>query len=93
MGKNGGGVSVFDGQSITNYPSQGDPGYFPESGYGGWVSAILQDSRGNLWYGGWNEVRMYDGEYITVIDTTQIRGLKPVLSILEDSRGNIWFGS
>ena len=59
-----------------------------------YVSSILEDSHGNLWFGTWyGGVSMYDGETFTHF--TQNEGLSNnyVLSILEDSHGNLWFGT
>ncbi len=59
-----------------------------------YVLSILEDSRGNLWFGSWGGgVSMYDGESFTHF--TRKEGLSDhrIQSILEDNHGNIWFGT
>ena len=58
------------------------------------VRSILEDSRGNLWFGTENGgVSIYYGEDFTYF--TQKDGLSEsgIMSILEDSHGNLWFGT
>ena len=57
------------------------------------VRSMLEDSRGNLWFGTKRGgVSMYNGETFTHF--TEKEGLSGdfVYSILEDSHGNLWFG-
>ncbi|KPL15961.1 MAG: hypothetical protein AMS26_06275 [Bacteroides sp. SM23_62] len=59
-----------------------------------YVLSILEDSRGNLWFGSWGGgVSMYNGESFTHF--TRKEGLSDhrIQSILEDSHGNLWFGT
>ena len=57
------------------------------------ISAILEDTKGNYWFGSNEGVCLFDGEsfqYFTVEDgltDNQIR------SIQEDNNGNVWFGT
>ncbi|MEP1777956.1 MAG: two-component regulator propeller domain-containing protein [Reichenbachiella sp.] len=56
------------------------------------VRAIMEDSRGNLWFGTWDGVSKYDGATFAHYNTKHgLKGNK-VFSILEDKKGNIWFG-
>jgi len=58
------------------------------------VLSILEDRRGNLWFGtGGGGVSMYNGE--TFIHYTEKEGLSNnlVWAITEDSLGNLWFGT
>lgn len=57
------------------------------------VTAIFEDSKGNMWFGTTNGVSRYDGK--TFQNFTQIDGLTldTVGAILEDSRGALWFGT
>lgn len=57
------------------------------------VTAIFEDSKGNMWFGTTNGVSRYDGK--TFQNFTQIDGLTldTVGAILEDSRGSLWFGT
>jgi signal transduction histidine kinase/ligand-binding sensor domain-containing protein/class 3 adenylate cyclase len=58
------------------------------------ISCMLQDSRGNLWFGSMGGgVCKYDGKYFTHF--TQEQGLiaNNVTCVLEDQQGNLWFGT
>jgi len=60
------------------------------------ITSILEDSRGNLWFGTWfgtAGVCKYDGTSFTHF--TQKEGLSNnfITSILEDRNGNLWFGT
>ena len=57
------------------------------------ITAIFEDSKGNMWFGTTNGVSRYDGK--TFQNFTQIDGLAldTVGAILEDSRGALWFGT
>ena len=58
------------------------------------VRSILEDKRGNLWFGTYGGgVSKYDGKCFT--NFTEKEGLinNVVLSILEDKWGNLWFGT
>ena len=57
------------------------------------VKSILEDSRGNLWFGTLGGVNMFNGETFTHF--TEKEGLNDnrVNSILEDSHGNLWFST
>lgn len=57
------------------------------------ITAIFEDSKGNMWFGTTNGVSRYDGN--TFQNFTQIDGLAldTVGAILEDSRGALWFGT
>ena len=59
-----------------------------------YIQSILEDRRGNLWFGTWGGgVSMYIGE--SFIHLTEKEGLisNNVRAILEDSHGNLWFGT
>jgi len=59
-----------------------------------YVSDILEDSHGNLWFATWGGgASLYDGETFTHF--TEKEGLisNILMSILEDSHGNLWFGT
>ncbi|VUD56385.1 Chemotaxis protein CheA [Thalassocella blandensis] len=66
----------------------------------GEVRAILQDSQGYMWFGGWNSLVRFDGYDVSpVYLTTQEAGkvaLVPTTMtthLYEDSRKNIWVGT
>ena len=59
-----------------------------------YVSSILEDSHGNLWFGtGGGGVSMYNGETFTHFTEKEGLSNNVVWSILEDSHGNLWFGT
>ncbi|MFA0962333.1 two-component regulator propeller domain-containing protein [Roseivirga sp. BDSF3-8] len=56
------------------------------------VRAIMEDSRGNVWFGSMQEGgAMYDGERFTYFDETNGLGDNMVSAIYEGSDGLIWF--
>ena len=59
-----------------------------------YIISILEDKRGNLWFGTWGSgVSRYDGTNFTHF--TEKEGLSDdqVLCMAEDNSGNIWFGT
>ncbi|MEO8149631.1 MAG: two-component regulator propeller domain-containing protein [Bacteroidia bacterium] len=62
-------------------------------GPGGFVSNMLQDKAGNIWFGTWEGIFRYDGKFFT--NFSEVNGLSydPVFSIAEDKNGNLWFGT
>ncbi len=57
------------------------------------VGAILEDSRGYLWFGTSNGAIRYDGKWMTHYGEQEGLGKNAVRSIVEDKRGNIWFAT
>jgi len=58
------------------------------------VQSLLQDKRGNLWFGTHGGgVTRYDGEYFSHYTTDHGLNGNIVKSMFEDSKGNIWFGT
>ncbi len=58
------------------------------------VRSILEDSRGNIWFGTWSGgVSMYNGQTFTHYSVKEGLSDNSVLSCLEDSSGNLWFGT
>ena len=57
------------------------------------ISSLIEDSKGNLWFGVWGEgVYRYDGKSFTNFTTKD--GLpSEVTRIIEDQKGNLWFGA
>jgi ligand-binding sensor domain-containing protein/serine phosphatase RsbU (regulator of sigma subunit) len=56
--------------------------------------SILEDKRGNLWFGTYGGgVSRYDGESFTHFTTKEGLSHNMVFSMLEDRRGNLWFGT
>jgi ligand-binding sensor domain-containing protein/signal transduction histidine kinase len=82
-----GGVSKYDGRSLTNYStSQGLSSDV--------VSSILEDKRGNIWIGTTNAgVHKFDGRYITRYSTTKGLGDNFVWNMMQDKNGDMWFAT
>lgn len=56
------------------------------------VRSILHDSKGNHWFGSWNEgVGRYDGTSLTYFTTKDGLGHDQIRSIHEDRNGIVWF--
>jgi ligand-binding sensor domain-containing protein len=81
---NWGGAYRYDGKSFT--------GFTKKDGLPGMVTRIIEDKKGNLWFGG-DGICRYDGKSFTCF--TQKDGLasQGVWSILEDTSGNLWVGT
>ncbi|MBI4646365.1 MAG: hypothetical protein HY738_07180 [Bacteroidia bacterium] len=59
-----------------------------------YIQCILQDSKGNLWFGTQGGgVTRYDGEMFTHFTEKQGLSNNSVWSICEDKSGNLWFGT
>jgi len=57
-------------------------------------SNIIQDKKGNLWFGTWGAgVTKYDGRSFTHYSTPQGLSDDVVYCISEDKKGNLWFGA
>jgi hypothetical protein len=84
---NWGGAYRYDGKSFTSFTK--------EDGLPGGVTRIIEDKKGNLWFGGdaGAGLSRFDGKSLTSFTT--IDGLlnKSIWSILEDKTGNIWVGT
>lgn len=81
----GGGISKFDGTSWTTVPA-GDKG--PSSPY---VFASRIDSDGNLWFGTYDGVSMWDGAKWTYFKRQQGLLGTDVYDVEIDQDGNKWF--
>jgi ligand-binding sensor domain-containing protein/signal transduction histidine kinase len=57
-----------------------------------YISCILEDKNGNLWFGTWGGVSKYDGKSFTLLTQKEGLGSNAVSSIVEDKSGNLWFG-
>ncbi len=59
-----------------------------------YVRRILQDSKGNLWFGtNTDGVAMYDGEKLSYINLSDGLSGSQVTGIIEDEQENIWFST
>jgi ligand-binding sensor domain-containing protein/signal transduction histidine kinase len=82
----GGGVSKYDGKSFKTY--------LPADGLAGdTVHCMLQDKKGESWFGTENGVSRYNGKSFINITTKQGLVGNNVSCMLEDSNGSIWFGT
>lgn len=58
------------------------------------IRAILQDNKGNYWFGSHNEgVSFYNGKYFEYFTTNEGLSDNQIRSIQEDKNGKIWFGT
>lgn len=103
------GVSRFNGKDFTNFPFSVIKGNSPTIGFETnapntytEVWSILQDKKGNIWFGTTNGVYCYNGTSFTDVLTlgtltsplkSDIPTLRAVPAIIEDDKGNIWFTS
>ena len=87
FGTNGGGVSLYNGESFTHFTEK-------EGLSSNIVWSILEDKNGNLWFGTWGGgVNLYNGESFSHFTEKEGLSNNIVLSILEDKKGNLWFGT
>ena len=80
------GVSKYDGKSFSNYSES-------EGLINNTVFYILQDQKGDLWFGTNGGVSRYDGK--TFSNYTEKEGLtnNKIYSIFQDIHGSFWFGT
>ncbi|OFY48773.1 MAG: hypothetical protein A2Y87_03260, partial [Bacteroidetes bacterium RBG_13_46_8] len=70
----------------------------PENGLSNsWVSSILQDEEGFIWFGTWNGLNRYDGYNFTVFkpvpgDSFSLTN-NAIKTLCEDNSGNMWIGT
>jgi ligand-binding sensor domain-containing protein len=95
-------VTYCNGQVKTNLPAEnttistGQPKLIKTqgSGSGNNVHSILQDKKGNLWFGTTGEgVYRYDGTSFTNYTTRDGLNSNSTFAILEDIKGNFWIGT
>jgi ligand-binding sensor domain-containing protein len=82
---NWGGAYRYDGKSFTSFTKK-------DGLSGDMVARIIEDKRGNLWFGGAGLSR-YDGKSFTRFTTRDGLANLGVWSILEDTTGNLWVGT
>lgn len=64
----------------------------PNGMWNGGVRSILEDSKGNYWFGSWMEgVCRFDGERLTYFTEEDGLSNNQIYTILEDRKGVIWF--
>jgi ligand-binding sensor domain-containing protein len=58
------------------------------------ITRIIEDKKGNLWFGGGDRgICRYDGKIFTCFTTKDGLIHNDVWSILEDKAGNLWVGT
>jgi len=78
---------MYNGESFTHFTDK-------EGLSNNYVNSILEDKRGNLWFGtNGGGVSMYNGESFTHFTDKQGLSNNYVNSIIEDKNGNLWFGT
>ncbi|HMQ63732.1 MAG TPA: two-component regulator propeller domain-containing protein [Flavilitoribacter sp.] len=81
------GIIQYDGKSFTNLTNKEGLRRFH-------VFSVLEDSKGNLWFGTIGAgVYRYDGKSFTNFTTREGLAYDNVISIYEDKSGNIWFST
>ncbi len=70
----------------------------PENGLShSWISCILQDKSGYMWFGTWNGLNRYDGYSFTVYKPSATNpdalSNNVIKALCEDGNGNIWIGT
>lgn len=90
-----GGVSLFDGTNFTDITvPYASIETIPNEDTKDWVTTILEDSKGNIWFGrdGYGASK-YDGSNYTHITKKEGLYSNNVQAISEDNDGNIWIGT
>jgi ligand-binding sensor domain-containing protein len=84
---NWGGAYRYDGKSFTAFTK--------EDGLMGGVTRIIEDKKGNLWFGGdaGAGLSRYDGKSFTRFTTKDGLLNNSIWAILEDTNGNVWVGT
>ncbi|MCH8558503.1 MAG: response regulator [Balneolia bacterium] len=93
VGTEGGGVSVFDGESLPDGKA-GFTHYTVNEGLSNNnVFSIFEDHTGNIWLGTRGGLSVFNGESFTHYTVNEGLSNNTVFSIIEDKNGNIWLGT
>lgn len=79
-----GGAYRYDGTSFTRFTKK--------DGLPGIVTRIIEDRKGNIWFGG-DGLSRYDGRSFTTFSAKDGLTNPSVWSILEDKQGDLWIGT
>jgi ligand-binding sensor domain-containing protein len=92
-----GGISCYDGKSFRNYILDTNGIHQDKTGktftnrqHGG-VNTIIEDKKGEFWFGTTDNAYIYNGKTFTVANHNG-KPFKNVRSIIEDKKGVIWLG-
>ena len=86
LGTNGDGVLRYDGNSLSEYSIA--------QGFGGLaVRGILEDKKGNIWFGTERGLVKYDGSYFTNYNTEDGLAGDNVWSLMLDNTNQLWIGT
>jgi len=87
FGTNGGGVSMFNGDTFVNYSI--------EQGLGSnTILSIIEDSYNNLWFGTYgNGVTRFTGKSFSHYTTKEGLSDNYVRTLFDDDEGNLWIGT
>ncbi|MES2396628.1 MAG: two-component regulator propeller domain-containing protein [Bacteroidota bacterium] len=91
-----GGISKYETQKSSNTGFSGCTGNFTNFTLDYIMSnvrCVMEDKRGNIWFGNGYGVTRYDGKSLTNYSMEQGLLNKTVLCIIEDKIGNLWFGT
>lgn len=89
---NWGGAYRYDPSASLRTGSESFTSVTAKDGLPGIVTRIVEDKKGNLWFGG-DGLSLYDGTSFTPFTTKDGLPNLGVWSILEDTSGNIWVGT
>ena len=90
---NWGGVYRYDPSASLRTGSESFTSFTEKDGLSGdMVAKIIEDKKGNLWFGG-DGIHRYDGKTFTHFSTKDGLINPWVWSILEDKSGNLWIGT
>ena len=90
-----GGVCRFKGSEFINFPiPKPNIELFPYQTTMNWLTEIMEDSKGNIWFGrdGYGATK-YDGESFTHFTKKDGLASNNITDIQEDKLGDIWFSS
>lgn len=90
LGSGNRGVAYFSADKAPRFLNQFDIG----EGWGNFLISIMEDSRGELWFGTLEGLKHFDGKHLTKYAMPAGPGIEFNLAgpVAEDDNRNIWFG-
>jgi PAS domain S-box-containing protein len=86
IGTEGDGISRYDGKTLTHFSTV-------QGLAGNTVHSILEDRKGDLWFGTYTGVSKYNRRIFQNYTVKDGLSSDSIRSIIEDQEGNIWFGT